>query len=80
MASGTSMAAAYVAGVAACLLSANYTMSPTDVALEITSKALRNVLKEIREFINGSTFTGVIRNSSFFHSLANQHFRCFAPH
>jgi len=56
MLSGTSMAAPYVAGYAAYLLTLDSSLTPATVASTIESQSLKNVLSGIRKFIDGPTF------------------------
>jgi len=62
---GTSMAAPHVAGYAAYLLTLDSSLTPAAVDSAIKSKALKNVLRDIRKFTNFSTTIGVTRDSLF---------------
>jgi len=71
------MATPHVAGYAAYLLTMDSSLTPACIDSTIKSQSLKGVLSGIREFINGSTFISVTRNSSFLHSGRNH--QRFAP-
>ena len=63
LAGGTSLATPYVAGYAAYLLTLDSSLTPAAVDSTIKSKALKNVLGDVRKSTNFSTTIGVIRDS-----------------
>ena len=62
---GTSMATPHVAGYAAYLLTLDSSLTPAAIDSTIKSKALKNVLSDIREFTNFLMTIDVRRDSSF---------------